>query len=417
MIFKNNELLEYGSERGFMYLFDGTIGSHISLPDGIVQLVFRYLSVHELKYVSLTCHALNNAICKYILTDASRFECEVVEHEGLSRKTRSNSYAWGNLLKMCTIFWPARERRNFMRHFYLMNKSVDSHTIWGQCFSGFYENWDRKACSEFLDSVIRFTDLTRLLTVVMSDKVGKHYQLEMEIRQRFHGFFIDQLAESESEQGFWLSVLLRTQKSVAEQGRLFMLLFGPVKYIHGEGRIDWYMLSETIFTRNQCIQIIKPLSSNLCCLVKTMELKSEFSWSDSEIFTLMEEITSAPQVWIFHNFASLLLLRPELIRIALYYRIIYGHCKEAAHMLHVMKTVYYRWGCGIVESLLTPLLEIFKLLSMVQRRHFLAEIVLTQSHLLDEYLRRFPFDRLHFLDELTASSAILPLLSILAADI
>ncbi|EJW83586.1 F-box domain-containing protein [Wuchereria bancrofti] len=392
MIFKNNKLLEYESQREVMYLFDDTVGSHISLPDGIVQSVFRYLSVHELKHVSLTCHALNNAICKYVLTDASRFECEVAEHEGVSHRTRSNSYAWGNLLKMCTIFWPARRRRNFMRHFYLK----------------FYQNWDRQACSEFLDSVIRFTDLTRLLTVVMSDKVGKHYQLEM---------------ESESEQGFWLSVLLRTQKSVAEQGRLFMLLFGPVKYIHGEGnkidlgRIDWYMLSETIFTRNQCIQIIKPLSSNLCCLVKTTELKSEFSWSDSEIFTLMEEITSAPQVWVFHNFASLLLLRPELIRIALYYRIIYGHCKEAAHMLHAMKTVYYRWGCGIVESLLTPLLEIFKLLSMVQRRHFLAEIVLTQSHLLDEYLRRFPFDRLQFLDELTASSAILPLLSILAADI
>lgn len=56
-----------------------------------------------------------------------------------------------------------------------------------------------------------------------------------EVRQRFHGFFIDQLAKSESEQGFRLSVLLRTQQSVAEQGRLFMLLFGPVKCIHGEG--------------------------------------------------------------------------------------------------------------------------------------------------------------------------------------
>lgn len=52
--------------------------------------------------------------------------------------------------------------------------------------------------------------------------------------------------------------------------------------------------------------------------------------------------------------------------------------------------IYYRWGCGIVESLLTPLLETFKLLSMVQRRHFLAEIILTQSHLLDGHLRHFP---------------------------
>ncbi|CAG9535786.1 unnamed protein product [Cercopithifilaria johnstoni] len=399
---ENNKLLDYESKQGIMLLFDDTIGSHISIPDRILQLVFSYLSVHELNHVSLTCHALKNAVCKYTLTDApKRFACDVAKDEGILGKTLSNSYAWGNLLKMCTVFWPARRRRTFMNHFYLK----------------FCANWDRQACSEFLDSIIRFTDSARLLIAVMSGKVGKHHQLEMEVRRRFHGFFIDQLAQSESEQGFWLSALLRTQKSIAEQGRLFMLLFGPVKYFRGEERIDWYLMSETIFTRNQCAQIIKPLSSNLYCLSKTTELKSKFSWSDSEIFTLIEEITSAPQVWLFHNFASLLLLQPKLIRTALYYRIFYGQCKEAAHMLHAMKTVYYRWGCGIVESLLAPLLETFKSLSNAQRRHFLAEIILTQSHLLDGYLRRFPFDRMQFLDELTASSAILPLLSILAGDI
>lgn len=61
------------------------------------------------------------------------------------------------------------------------------------------------------------------------------YTKYFEVRRRFCGFFIDQLAGLESEQGFWLSALLRTQKSIAEQGRLFMLLFGPVKYVHGEG--------------------------------------------------------------------------------------------------------------------------------------------------------------------------------------
>ncbi|EFO14807.1 hypothetical protein LOAG_13709 [Loa loa] len=91
--------------------------------------------VDELKHISLTCHALNNAVCKYVLTDTSgRFAYEVADDEGV--KTRRNSYAWGNLLKMCTVFWPARRRRSFMRHFYLKNKSVDDHAIWGQCFSG-----------------------------------------------------------------------------------------------------------------------------------------------------------------------------------------------------------------------------------------------------------------------------------------
>ncbi|KAL3985504.1 hypothetical protein ACH3XW_38900 [Acanthocheilonema viteae] len=416
---KNNTLLDYESKQGVMFLFDDNIGSHISITDKVFQFVFNYLSVYELNHISRTCHALNNAVYKYVLINASkRFACEVLKNKDILDKTRSNSYAWGNLLKMCTVFWPARRRRTFMSHFYLKNKSVyNNYTIWGQCFSGFCANWDYQACSEFLDSVIHFTDSTRLLIAVMSGKVGKNYQLEIEVRRRFRGFFIDQLTESESKQGFWLSALLRTQKSVAEQGRLFMLLFGPIKYVRGQERIDWYLMSKKIFTRNQCAQIIKPLSSNLYCLSKTRELKSMFSWSDSEIFTLIEEITSAPQVWLFHNFATLLLLQPKLIRTALYYRIFYGQCREAANMLHVMKMVYYRWGCRIAESLLAPLLETFEFLNSAQRRHFLAEVILTQCHLLDEHLRRFPFDRLQLLDELVASSAILPLLSILGSNI
>lgn len=65
-------------------------------------------------------------------------------------------------------------------------------------------------------------------------------------------------------------------------------------------QIDWYLMSETIFTKNQCFQIINPLSLNLYCLSETAELKSKFSWSDSEIFTLIEEITSMHQ-YVFKN--------------------------------------------------------------------------------------------------------------------
>lgn len=61
--------------------------------------------------------------------------------------------------------------------------------------------------------------------------------------------------------------------------------------IHSE-RIDWCLMSEEIFTKNRSIQILKPLSSNLYCLLKTAVLESKFSWSNSEIFILMEEITS-----------------------------------------------------------------------------------------------------------------------------
>ncbi|VBB29944.1 unnamed protein product [Acanthocheilonema viteae] len=240
MMLKNNTLLDYESKQGVMFLFDDNIGSHISITDKVFQFVFNYLSVYELNHISRTCHALNNAVYKYVLINASkRFACEVLKNKDILDKTRSNSYAW--------------------------------------------------------DSVIHFTDSTRLLIAVMSGKVGKNYQLEIEVRRRFRGFFIDQLTESESKQGFWLSALLRTQKSVAEQGRLFMLLFGPIKYVRGQERIDWYLMSKKIFTRNQCAQIIKPLSSNLYCLSKTRELKSMFSWSDSEIFTLIEEITSMCQ--------------------------------------------------------------------------------------------------------------------------
>lgn len=53
----------------------------------------------ELNHVSLTCHALNNAVCKYIVIDApKRFAQEVAENGDMLGKTRSNSYAWGIFL-------------------------------------------------------------------------------------------------------------------------------------------------------------------------------------------------------------------------------------------------------------------------------------------------------------------------------
>ncbi|VDK69961.1 unnamed protein product [Litomosoides sigmodontis] len=396
----SNELPDNELKEGAKFSSDICIGLRISIPDRIFQLMFSYLSVDELNSVSLTCHALHNAVCKYVAIDApKRFTQEVTENESMLGKARSNSHAWGVSLIRCK------------------NKSVYDYAVWGQCFLGFCSNWSHKACSDFLNSVIRFTDSARMLSAVISSKVGKNHQLEMEVRRRFHGFFIDQFARSESEQGFWLSALLRTQKSIAEQGRLFLLLFGPVKYVHGEEQIDWCLMSEEIFTKSRCVQILKPLSSNLYCLLKTAMLKSKFSWSNSEVFMLMEEIINVPQVWLLQNFASFLLLQPKLIQIALHYRICYGQCKEAAHVFHAMKMVYYRWGYGIVECLLAPLLETFQSLSFPLRRQFLAEIILTQSQLLDGYLQRLPFNRLQFLDEVTASSAILPLLSMLATDI
>lgn len=78
--------------------------NEIELTLKVKTVTVSEISVHELKHVSLTCHALNNAVCKYVLTDASkRFAYEVEEDEGILQKRRSNSYAWGSFFIICSI--------------------------------------------------------------------------------------------------------------------------------------------------------------------------------------------------------------------------------------------------------------------------------------------------------------------------
>ncbi|VDN04996.1 unnamed protein product [Thelazia callipaeda] len=382
-----------------------------------------------MKNFSLTCHALNVSVREYVLSNnaAKRFQYQVSQDSSELHKEVTKSYAWGKLLNMCTICSPASQKSSVMISFYL--KVELYHSIISTPFLAYRSlNWDPVVCTEFMNSVIAFSETEPLLVETISAKAGEKCDLEMEIRKRFHGFFLDQNRELTPAYGLWMSMLLHTQKTMEDKGRLFMILFGPTKCISGKELIDWNTLSEKNLTKAESNRIIQPLSSKIYCLLSLRELNLEFSWCYIALFNLMEEITSAPKSWTLDNFACLLLMESKLMRIAFYFRLNHSAWKEAATIFHAIKAVYHRRGCERLENFTATFLNIFRLLSPLQRRHFFAQIIMMQTQILRSHLHNRPcqyfivhffmnLNRRKFHNEMAATGNIAPLLTLLSMNI
>lgn len=57
---------------------------------------------------------------------------------------------------------------------------------------------------------------------------------DLKIRSRLYGLFLSHSAKDKRDYGFWISAILRTQETAELQGKLFMIMFGPIK-ITGRG--------------------------------------------------------------------------------------------------------------------------------------------------------------------------------------
>lgn len=53
----------------------------------------------------------------------------------------------------------------------------------------------------------------------------------------------------------------------------------------------------------------------------------------------ISSLAAQPDIWALDNFVSLMILKPELIEIAMIPRIIHGHESEAAQLFNCIQTV------------------------------------------------------------------------------
>ncbi|KAM3715749.1 F-box only protein [Dirofilaria immitis] len=390
-------------------------------PPELLYSIFDYMPVLQLKQLSLSSRTLNNKIRGYILMANARrrFFAETVKvYDADLENAQDPFHSWGILLKTCTVVMSFHGSHVFLGKFFNKNKDVRNWYGWGRCFMAFCKGWAYNECEELFRAVMRFTGLNNILNRAMSRKVKNYAHLEIELRVRLRGFFLSCYGRNEEYYGFWNSIILRTQKTVAQQGKLFMIIFGPLKLDEDNREIiDWELLSNnTIEDRHLCKEIIGPMSFSIHCLVSNENLM-EYSWSDYHIFNLIEEISTAPHSWTLDNFAALLALRPKLIHIALLARIIHGHQEEAAHLFHAINSVLHQWGIFSSAAVTGAMLKTFRSLSDIRRRLFLSSFLRTESELLSDALMNEPFDRDYFYMELAIGRAVSPLVTLMASNI
>ncbi|MCP9259727.1 hypothetical protein DINM_002944 [Dirofilaria immitis] len=379
--------------------------------------------VNQLMTISLTSSILNSEVRRYLLLDnASRkFLAETAVNMMESIVDLDPFYAWGMLLKASTIIMDSRSRRSFLASFYCKNENIINWPGWGRCFMAFCEKWDFHECEALMHMVLCFTELNQLLCEVLPE----------EIRVRLRGLFLSHPAKDERDYGFWVSTILRTQETTKLQGKLFMIIFGPLKFIEigrplalytGEKSniiaeiIDWEVLCNgSIILEHLCAKLLGPLALGFHHLMSISSL-GYYAWTNDQLFILMEEISTIPYVWTFDNFAALLALRPQIFHIALFTRLSKGRMNEAAYIFHAVKIVLHRWGIFVSAAISDVMLKIFRALPAINRRLFLSSLLKTESHQLSGLLLATPFDASSFHAELSSAHSISALMALLARN-
>lgn len=390
------------------------LGAFEVFPRELLHAFFDRVPVAQLVNLTLLSKTLNKEIRWYILFGGTCRRFAAVTSEFIARqdlfKGQDPFYSWGKLLKAATITLSFQIRHHFLASFFCKNESGENWYGWGRCFMAFSESWTWGQREELLRSIMHFSGLNDLLNVVMTHNTGKFPHMEMEIRRRIRGFFLSQFNRDQVDYDFWHSVVLRSQRTAERQGKLLMIICGPLM-LHRSGYliIDWELFGQMIIgSPVLCETLIGPLSWSLSSLAFPGRLE-EYTWSYLEIYNLIEEISLSPAPWMLTNFAALLALQPKLIFIAVHIRIVSGYDSEAAHILHSVICVLLKWDFSwkVVADIIVKL---FLYLSPQYRRPFLLSLWKDQQGRIRQALYAVPFSADDYHMEMAILKFIVPLM-------
>ncbi|WAQ93944.1 FBX47-like protein, partial [Mya arenaria] len=183
-----------------------------------------------------------------------------------------------------------------------LNKCL-AMTCFGKFLHTVIAGWDDCECVRTFESICSHTSLMKNVELVLRAKSGGHARLELEIRCFYRRVFLDHCG-SLQDRAFWLTRVLKPWPLVY-QARLLFLLYGPLL---GD-EILWCELSEnTPVSAAQSSQHIGGLASALQIL---HHYKQE--WSEDDIISIIDELTSSPEEWLAENMAHLLILCGDVI--------------------------------------------------------------------------------------------------------
>ncbi|GMR36868.1 hypothetical protein PMAYCL1PPCAC_07063, partial [Pristionchus mayeri] len=218
--------------------------------------------------------------------------------------------------------------------------------------------------------------IRELITDVVHTAVAGEHVDEMKVRKIVRDLFIDQTHLDEQQQAIWMTCLMRTFPKLQQQARLLMIALAPTMKEDGTEVIDWRSLCDRDVTDRRDAELrIKPLAVVISKLSNlAMSRDRNMSWTSTELFNLIEEVSTCPEPWAFDNFIAFLIQEPSLIPIALTARMTHDYVEEAGNLVSAMKTLLFRWNIPFSKGLAEAFTSSMKSLSVNLRREFLSSV-------------------------------------------
>ncbi|KAL5007135.1 hypothetical protein ScPMuIL_015941 [Solemya velum] len=307
-------------EHKFKTIRRGPLGYFDILPLELKFLILKYLRIEDLSILTIASKSMRNLIEGFRVTHPivqknllhelhdTKNDCKPRTIES-QQKHIQLFQKLGLLLKRSTCLYATRDRLKFINEF--LTKMLcwntekcrnRSHCIALICFGKFFltviAGWDDTECEKAFDAICQHTCVLKNVKLVVTAKSGTHLKVEYDIRVFFRRIFLDQ-CNSVQERSFWLSCVLRPWP-IFHQARLLFLLYGPAL----DDEILWFEHCEnTPENAEQSTQHFGELAN----AVQILHCYPQ-EWSEDDIISVLDEITSYPDEWLAENVAHLLIL-------------------------------------------------------------------------------------------------------------
>ncbi|KAL6723343.1 hypothetical protein Aduo_018358 [Ancylostoma duodenale] len=377
-------------------------GAFGELPAISYFSLFDSLDVPCLSSLGMTSSAWTSHLIKYIHSNAflRRVQRESAAFSISEQGCKENFftikdpfYCYGKLLKSVSVCFPTMRRVAILTSFCqkAIEFGIDSFGI-GRVIHTMCSKWDFSECAKIFDSMLcaRKGRLRKILNRLRKAPPGSLPKVEMEVRNAFVPLLLSgrdaKYEGAEIEYAFWLSAVMRCYEQAADQSKLLMILFGPTTTDSGETLINWQLLCDhTIMSQSVAEELLKPLSDALHVLMKTREIDdSHHSWTQQNVFNVIEELTTTPEPWSFENFVSVLLFCPTLIPISLTARLERNYADEACLMFNTFAIISYRWRVDVCRIIRQPVMQTMRALTRQRGRMFYNKICETYARQLKQ---------------------------------
>ncbi|KAL3841950.1 hypothetical protein ACJMK2_020027 [Sinanodonta woodiana] len=297
------------------------LGFFDTLPLELKFRVLGYLTVEDLSLLTITSKGMRNLVegfCVLHPVLQKGYICRLHSYKGTqpvlpikSETEALNTFRkLGLLMKRSTCLYATRDRLKFLND--VLTKMMccnsihlcdnSSRCIAMKCFGKLMHTvlagWDDSECQRAYDAICQHTCILKTLKNIVGSKPGTNVKLEHKERLFLRRVFLDS-CPSLQDRSFWLSRILKSWPLV-HQARLLFLLYGPVL----NDEVLWYELCEN--TPSSSTQSEEHFGELANALKNLHSYKQE--WTEDDIISVIDELTSSPDDWLAENVAHLLIL-------------------------------------------------------------------------------------------------------------